>query len=253
MRLNRVLILLGAVKGFSPNKKCGIIVAKCGIIVAIYKELRNLYTEGNMQEFSSQERREYVRAPLFVDVELTVVDRDEYKAVRRSEHQHSCRSISQVALPFDEGGQYEADSAFHSNLINFLIHIDDKLDRVLNLLSKVTGLDVSPFRYDMGDEDRLVGQGLNISGAGMSVICDKALEVGQILKASFMISRFPVIPLVLFGQVVRIIPVQDAGKQRCQVVVSFIDMGEEDREKIIAYTFQAQRDAIRKKRKKEKE
>jgi c-di-GMP-binding flagellar brake protein YcgR len=203
-----------------------------------------------MQELPSQERREYVRAPLFVDVEFAVVHGDEYEAVRRSEQQRpSCRFVSQAALSFDEGGQYETDSAFHSNLINFLIHIDDKLDRMLKLLSKVSGLEVSACNDDKGDEDLFVGRGANISGAGMSVVCDKALEPGQILKASFIISRFPVIPLVLFGQVVRIIPVQGDDKQRYQVVLRFIDLDEEDREKIIAYTFQAQRDAIRKEKK----
>ena len=205
-----------------------------------------------MQEFPSQERREYVRAPLWADVEFTVVDGDEYEAVRRSGQQSCCLSISQATLSFDEEGQYEADSTFHSSLVDFLIHMDNKLDRVLKLLSKVSGLEVSACKDDMDDEDLFVGQGSDISGTGMSVICDKALEPGQILKASFMISRFPVTPLVLFGRVVRVAPVQEDGKQRYQVVVRFIDLDEEDREKIIAYTFQVQRDAIRKEKKERK-
>lgn len=202
-----------------------------------------------MQEFPKQERREYVRAALWADVEFTVVAADGYQAVSRSEQQPYRRSISQAALPLDEGGQYEADGTFHSNLIDFLIHIDDKLDRVLKLLSKSYGLEASACKDDKGGEDLFVGQGSDISGTGMSVICDRALEPGQILKASFMISRFPVIPLVLFGRVVRVIPVQEDGKQRYQVVMRFIDLDEEDREKIIAYTFQVQRDAIRKRKK----
>jgi hypothetical protein len=209
-----------------------------------------------MQELPSQERREYVRAPLFVDVKLAVVDRNEYEAVRRSaQRQPSCRLVGQTALSFDEGGQCDAESTFHLNLINFLIHMDDKLDRVLDLLSKisgVSGLEVSACNNDKGDKDVFLGQGSEISGAGMRVVCDKALKQGEILKASFMISRFPVTPLVLFGQVMRVVPVQEDGKQRYQVVLRFIDLDEEDREKVIAYTFQAQRDAIRKE-KKEKE
>jgi len=177
------------------------------------------------------------------------VDGDQYEAVRRSEQQPCYRSISQGALSLNERGQYEADSTFHSNLIDFLIHIDDKLDRVLKLLSDVSGPEASAGKDDKGDEDLFVGQSSDISGTGMSVICDKALELRQILKASFMISRFPVIPLVLFGRVVRMTPVQEDGKQRYHVVIRFIDLDEEDREKIIAYTFQAQRDAIRKEKK----
>jgi hypothetical protein len=202
-----------------------------------------------MQGFPAQERREYIRAALWADVELTVVDRDEYEAVRRSEQPPCYRFVSQVALPIDDVGQYEVDSTFHSNLIDFLIHIDDKLDRVLQLLSNSYRLEASARNDDTGGEDLFVGQGSDIGGTGMSVICDKAFEPGEILRASFMISRFPVIPLVLFGRVMRVTPVQEDGKQRYQVVMRFIDLDEEDRDKIIAYTFQVQRDAIRKKKK----
>jgi hypothetical protein len=207
------------------------------------------YREKNMRELSKRERREYIRAALWADVELTVVAGDEYEAVRRSEQQPYCRFTSQAALPLDEGGQYEAYGTFHSNLIDFLIHMDDKLDRVLELLSKSYQLEASACKDDKGGEDLFMGQGIDISGTGMSVMCDRALEPGQILKAKFMISRFPVIPLVLFGRVVRMIPVKEDGKQRYQVVIRFIDLDEEDRDKIIAYTFQVQRDAIRKEKK----
>lgn len=198
-----------------------------------------------MKRFPNRERREYVRAPLWVEVEFTVMDRHEYEARVRSEPRPSCRSVSQPALSIDEARQYEADSTFRSNLIDFLIHMDDKLDRLLELVSKISGPKASTGKHDK-DEVPFVGQGSDISGAGMSVICDKALEPGQILKASFMISRFPLIPLVLFGEVLRAAPVEQDGRHRYQVVVRFIDLDEEDREKIIAYTFQVQRDAIRK-------
>jgi hypothetical protein len=207
-----------------------------------------VYREENMQEFPSRERREYVRAALWVNVDFSVVNEEEYEAVLRSEQQPGCRFINQVALPSDESGQYETDSTFRSNLIDFLIHVDDKLDRVLKLLSRASGPEGAASKDDKGDGQLFVGRGSDISGNGMSIICDNTFEQGQILKTSFTISRFPVIRLVLFGQVVRVNSVQEDGKQRYQVVVKFIDMDEDDREKIIAYTFQVQREAIRKKR-----
>ena len=201
-----------------------------------------------MKGFPGRERREYVRALLWVDVEFTVMDRHEYEALMRSEPRPSGRVVSQPALSVDEARQYEADSTFRSNLIDFLIHMDDKLDRLLELVSKVSGPEALSRRHGK-DEGFFVGQGSDISGAGMSVICDKVLKPGQILKTSFMISRFPLVPLVLFGEVLRVEPVEEDGRHRYQVVVKFIDLDEEDREKIIAYTFQVQRDAIRKERK----
>ncbi|HID30754.1 MAG TPA: hypothetical protein EYP19_12220, partial [Desulfobacterales bacterium] len=143
-----------------------------------------------MKGFPGRERREYVRALLWVDVEFTVMDRHEYEALMRSEPRPSGRVVSQPALSVDEARQYEADSTFRSNLIDFLIHMDDKLDRLLELVSKVSGPEALSRRHGK-DEGFFVGQGSDISGAGMSVICDKVLKPGQILKTSFMISRFP--------------------------------------------------------------
>ena len=201
-----------------------------------------------MQEFPSRERREYVRAALWVYVDFSVVSEEEYEAVKRSEKQPGSRFFNQAALPSNEGGQYETDSTFRSNLIDFLIHVDDKLDRVLKLLSRASGPEGAASKDDRGDDQLFVGRGSDISGNGMSIICDKTFEQGQILKTSFTISRFPVIRLELFGRVVRVSTVQEDGKQLHRVVVKFIDLDEYDREKIIAYTFQAQREAIRKKR-----
>jgi len=201
-----------------------------------------------MQEFPSRERREYVRAALWVNVDFSVVNEEEYEAVMRSEQQPGCRFINQAALPSDEGGQYETDSTFRSNLIDFLIHVDDKLDRVLKLLSRASGPEGAASKDYKGDAQLFVGRGSDISGNGMSIICDKTFEQGQILKTSFTISRFPIKRFELFGRVVRVAAVQEDGKQRYLVVVKFIDLGEDDREKIIAYTFQVQREAIRKKR-----
>ncbi len=200
-----------------------------------------------MEELQGQERREYVRTPLFVDVEFAIVGRDEYEAVRQSEQQ--ARRRGRATFSFDQGGQYEADSSFYSGMIDFLIDIDHKLDRMLRLMSRLSGLESPAYSDDKGDDVFFAGQGLDISGAGMGIICDKALEEGQIIKANFMIPRFPVIPLVVFGEVVRVTPVQEGDRQRFNVFLGFIDLDEEDREKIISYTFQVQRDTIRKEKK----
>jgi hypothetical protein len=203
-----------------------------------------------MNDLPYQEKREYVRAPLWADVEFTPVREDEYEVLRRSEEQPRGRVISRPALSSGQAGQYEADATFQSNLVDFLIYIDEKLDRVLRLLlSSASGFKAPDCKDNKGNDGLIVGNGSDISGAGMSVICDEALVPGQLLKASFMISRFPVIPLLLFTRVVRVMPAQEGDRQRYQVVVEFIDLDEQDREKIIAYTFQVQRDTIRKEKK----
>ena len=198
-----------------------------------------------MQEPQNQERREYVRAPLKVDIEFMIVGEDEFEAIRRSELESCNRLMRQRVSAFDPGALYEPTSIFNSNLVDFLIHLDDKLDRILKQLPKMSGHEASTCDYDKDEKDFFVGLSLDISGTGMNAVCDKLLEPGQILRASFMISRFPVIPIVLFGKVMRVNSIQEDGRDRYKIVVNFLDLDEDDREKIIAYTFQVQRDTIR--------
>jgi hypothetical protein len=224
--------------------KCGMIIADYGMVRLITLVAIYLCTERDMQEYVGHERREYVRAPLQVDVEFLIVDADEYIRAKRSVAQCSSSFAGQGGLTLDQV-VHDADNAVDSHLIRFLIHMDEKLDTVLKLLSMVAGQESCACKNDNGNAVCFMGQGLEISGAGMSVLCDQTVTAGQILRARFMISRFPVVPLEVFGEVVGAEPVQADGRERYQVVIKFMDMDEDDREKIIAYTFQMQRDAIR--------
>lgn len=198
-----------------------------------------------MRDRARQERREFVRAPLRADVELSIVEAGEYESVRDSVHEAGSFFAGPGRLSQNQAVQYEGDSAFNADLIRFLVQMDEKLDTALRLLSRLLGDESSRHGTDTGNAGPFMGRGMEISGAGMSVLCDRVIDPGRIVKIRFMLSRFPVVPLQVFGEVLRSDRAQTEGAKAYKVVVKFIDVEEEERDKIIAYTFQMQRNAIR--------
>jgi hypothetical protein len=192
-----------------------------------------------MQDLKPEEtKRECVRATLDAEVQFTLLDAGEYKG-RKDEkggggHWLFDQSVKPPTLREEEA--HSTDSAFFVNLIQYLVNIEDKLDRVLKVLYKDEMLDAGLF----------LGEGLDISGGGMRILCHEELRPGQILNMTFRIFRYPVMSLEVCGKVCRVTPVD---RQRYEVAVEFLDLDEQYREWIISYVFQMQREAIRSRKK----
>jgi hypothetical protein len=187
------------------------------------------------------EKRESVRAELRSEVQFFVLEAREYEAAK-----------DQGSLPYQVGpgffhpsthssgvenaGGLAAGTTRDSNLVDFLIQIEDKLDRILKLLAKC----------EMGDEaSALVGEGLDISGSGMRIISAKKVKQGQVLDARFRVLRYPVMSLQVFGKVVRVRSIEKDGRQTHEIALEFVDLDDDLKEWIISYVFQKQREAIR--------
>ena len=194
-----------------------------------------------MENAGVEEKRDCVRAALCAELQFSVMDSHEYEAMKAKGDVTPSRSFVQT-VKRSAPGEDESHSvlgAIESNLVDFLIQIEDKLDRVLKLLAK----------YEGSDEGLYVGQGLNIGGGGMKILCEHAIEVGQILDLSFRISRYPVVSLKVFGKVIRVRPIQGDDKQHYEIAMEFLDLDDNDKEWIISYVFHVQREAIRSKKK----
>ncbi len=192
-----------------------------------------------MEKVRREEQRDCVRATLRADVHCRVMD--ECEAIKEEKDEQPGRFVVQ---PIKRSGLVEEENiaaagGVDPNLIDFLIQIEDKLDRALELLAS----------REKKDENVFIGQGVDIGGGGMRMLCDTALKRGQILKISFRIFRYPVVSLQVFGKVVRVTPVREDGKQGYEVAVEFLNLHEDYREWIISYVFQMQRESIRGKRK----
>ena len=183
----------------------------------------------------TDERRSYVRGNLDFKVQYKVITPEEYEDLKRFD--------KAIFSPFKNANSIDvsntdidAVNAANASLINYLVQMDAKLDRILELISTEKKVEAS-FRHGIGQ---------NISGSGMQMVVDTPVELGKIIHSKFLLSQFPFIFMDIFGEVIREKEFKKDGTTLYRVGIKFLDLNITDREKIIAFVFQKQREAIRK-------
>lgn len=178
------------------------------------------------------EKRTFIRALISTRAKIKLLSPQELEEIR---------TLRTAALPLQNHPPLPADPdgdppAYMAEMVEFLIQIDDKLDRVMDLLIHGKGSDAAP---------PAVLQTVDISGAGMSMVLSAPLGVGQLLQIAI---RFPGFPLGLFkvlGEVVRIEPASEKEDVVYHAGVRFLEMTDAERDRLVAYTFMQQRRTIR--------
>ncbi|MBA7695204.1 hypothetical protein ES703_103826 [subsurface metagenome] len=186
----------------------------------------------------SKERRSHVRGDFSFKVKFRIMTPEEYETVKGAGDQILSPD---KGIGIDSNDINRRDEEIYPNacMIDFLLRMDEKLDQILAILSK-----------DGVDKGRLnQGIGINISGTGMEIITDKPVEPGKIIHANFVLLRFPLVFIDVFGEVLRGTPVDEDGKTIYYIGIKFLDLDQNDRERIIACVFQRQREIIRKSKK----
>lgn len=184
----------------------------------------------------SKERRSFVRGNFSFNVKFKTMTKDEYEDLKKSNEA--------IFPPFNQEQDIEVNDReindghpVSASLINHLVQIDQKLDQILDLLSKdktVNGM------YNQG-------VGLNISGSGMKIMVDSSLEHGRVIHTKFYLSKSPLIYMDIFGEVVHVTQVDNKdGETHYNLGIKFLDLSINDRERIISSVFQRQRGNIRK-------
>jgi hypothetical protein len=216
-------------------------------MVSLTYEVRKKRT---MDATNQEEKRESVRAALRAEVQFSVMEAHEYEAVKDQIGLQGCvgrgpfRASIQPGIADASEGALTGDTAPEADLIGFLIQIDEKLDRILNMLTK---------KDICNDLPVYVGEGLDISGSGMRLLSEENIEPGKVLDTRFQISRYPAVLLQVYGKVVRTRSMDRHGKPGYEIALAFLDLDESYKEWIISYVFQIQREAIRSEKKGENE
>jgi len=190
-----------------------------------------------MNDKDSKEKREFVRTNLSVQATVKRIGKPE------SERQASAKKMLLSSRhPYQAGSAAEDHTipgAALSDIAAFLVQVNEKLDRILDII----GTD----RPDSGIID--VKETANISGSGISLVITESVEVGQLLDVSISMPVFPMGKLIAQGEVIRVLPVKDNDTELFEVGIRFLNLTEEEREKIVAYTFRQQREHIRNQKK----
>ncbi len=124
---------------------------------------------------------------------------------------------------------FAATSKLPDDLANFLMEMDRKMDRILGLLSQDQLRDDFPLNLDV----------MEISAAGVRFRTDDPLKVDDCLEAVFVLNR---VPLKMAGAKGRIVGL-DAETNLFRF--EFVNIRDTDKEAIVQFVFQQQREQIR--------
>ena len=185
-------------------------------------------------DMQSEERRSFVRGNFSFNVKFKTMTKDEYEDLKKTNEAifPTFKQEQGIDIKEREINGSHLDSA---SLINHLVQIDEKLDLILGLLSKDNNIE-SLYRQAVG---------LNISGSGMNIMVDRSVECGRVIHTKFYLSKFPLVYMDIFGEVVYVAPVDKDGRNHYKLGIKFLDLSINDRERIISSVFQRHRGDIR--------
>lgn len=175
-----------------------------------------------------KERREYVRATLATKVEIEIIEDSEFDRIKGNQ----VDDTPPLGFVTKENGDGESLSG---PILQWLIHIDEKLNRILQKL-------------ESDEQERnsvCVGSAKNISGVGINLLLNKPMAAGQKIRISFPLPGYTGSPFQAYGEIVRVTPKGENEEKAFETAVKFIIIDETEREKLIAYSFSEQRRAIR--------
>jgi len=177
-----------------------------------------------------EDKRSYARGNLSFKLKFRVITQEEYEELKEIINQSSPPENMRL------DGTISKESSVNTFLIDFLLNIDEKLDHIISMLSK--GEDSKELFKD--------GMCSDISGSGMSITVDKLVECGQIIHTNFILARLPLVYLDVFGEIVRVTPLDENEQGLYRLGVKFLELNTNAKENIISCVFQKQRENIRK-------
>ncbi len=186
-----------------------------------------------MSDQTEEEKRQFVRASLNIDARVKPLDKE---GLDRKHHMKSAFS----SLPLPGGSSEDSDrigtqDSVISYLMEFMFQINEKLDIVIDLLGG-----------ERSNQNTIgVQETVNISGSGVSLVVSTSVDVGLLLDISLFIPNFPLGVFNVQGEVIRVEPKRGDNSGLFEIGIKFLNMSDEERERLIAFTFHQQRQTIR--------
>ena len=186
-----------------------------------------------MAEKLPEEKREFVRTDFSIHASARCINKREFDRKRSVK-----RLLSSARYPNQsqsEASDVDFSETALSDFTAFLIQINEKLDRILDII------EIGKPDPNMVD----IKETLNISGSGVSLLLRQPIEVGQLLDLSLSLPNFPLGVLKIHGEVIRVLPEKSEDEDLFEVGIQFLNLTDEEREKLVGFTFNQQRRNIR--------
>ena len=187
---------------------------------------------------NGRELRSDVRGDFSYTVDYEIITPEEYQSIREKTFRPLTTDMEKLKIGRARSDNDNMDTgyAINGDIAEFFVRMDEKLDRILLMLSKNKAFSECSGR----------GTGNNISASGMNIDIDRPVKQGQIVHATMVLSKTPFLYIDVYGEIFRVDALEGKDSPLCQVGIKFLNLDETGREKIVAYVFQQQREAIRK-------
>ncbi len=195
---------------------------------------------------NSSDGRNSVRIPDSFPINYKVVTQKEYdkKASlyisRRTANRSAARGSETETFHFD-WSHIEKEVDFDPVLVKILFYLDQKIDKMIANQEKILK------KFDTTEEvhdESATGECIDISGSGVNMLVTEELNTGSLLELRIDPPINPKMQIILLGKLTRICQPRDKEDEGFEVSVTFSAINEDDREDLIKYIFQRQREII---------
>ncbi len=204
---------------------------------------RNLVSKKNE---NSEESRNSVRIPDSFTINYNIVTQKEYNKKasvyisRRTANRPGAKSSEVEAFSFD-WSHIENEVDFDPVLVKILFYMDQKMDKIISNQEKILS------RVDTVEEVQDVsetGECIDLSGSGVHMLVTEELSSDSLLELTIEPPINPPLQIILLGKLTRICQSIDKEDNGFEASISFTAINEDDRDNLIKYIFQRQRELI---------
>ncbi len=195
---------------------------------------------------NSEESRNAVRIPDSFTINYNIVTQKEYNKKasayidRRTANRQGAKSIEVEAFSFD-WSHIENEVDFDPVLVKILFYMDKKIDKIIANQERILN------KIDSEDEVQEISESaecIDISGSGVHMLIAERLNPGTLLELIIEPPINPPLQIILLGKLSRISQSRDNNNNIFEASVTFTAINEDDRENLIKYIFQRQRELI---------
>ncbi len=200
----------------------------------------------NENNENSVENRNSVRIPDSFTINYNIVTQKEYdkKASiyisRRTANRPASKKHDSDIFSFD-WSHIEDEVDFDPVLVKILFYLDQKIDKVISNQEKILK------KFDTEDDEQDVsasGECIDISGSGVNFRVSEKIHEENLLELTIEPPINPPIQIILLAKPTRICPSKDKENNGFDVSVTFTAINEDDRDELIKYIFQRQRELL---------
>jgi hypothetical protein len=198
------------------------------------------------EERNNSDNRDAVRIHDSFPIKYNIITKKEYDGKkslyisRRTINRSAGKKKEAEAFSFDWSA-IENEEDFDPVLVKILFRLDQKIDIVLarqdEILKKFTSQDHEEDIYE-------TGECIDISGTGVNMLIAGNLSKETLLELNVEPPIHPAIQIIALGKITRVCPSRDNEKSGHEISVTFTAINEDDREALIKYIFQRQRELI---------